>query len=85
MGLVSHAFDLGACLTLTVDMTHMYPVVDRDNSGVPPDGERSGRYKESPPKKEMIILTICPRQRSSTTMCSLQTSRFVHLYDKNCS
>lgn len=58
MGLISHAFDLSACLTLTVDMTHMYLVVDRDNSGVPPDGERSGRYKESPPKKEMIMSAL---------------------------
>lgn len=54
MGLIRHAFDLSAGLTLTVDMTYLYLVVDRDNSGVPPDGERSGRYKESPPKKEMM-------------------------------
>lgn len=35
----------------------VYVKVDRDNSGVPPEGERSGRHKESPPKKEMITLT----------------------------
>lgn len=39
------------------EISDIYLLADRDDSRVPPDGERSGRYKGSTSKEEMIFLS----------------------------